>query len=69
MSDTPSASFSGWHDVFISHRGPAMKLGFADCLYHDLKKNGIRAFLDKEEIPKGDDARTYMLEAARRVRV
>lgn len=42
-----------------------MKKGFASCLYYALKKRGIKTFLDMEELPKGEDVRKHMLEAAK----
>eukprot|EP00253_Pinus_taeda_P012764 PITA_12764 len=42
-----------WFDVFINHRGPDAKETFARPLYLRLLSNGLRAFLDKDEMQPG----------------
>jgi len=42
------------YDVFINHRGPDVKKTFASHLYHSLTERGVKVFLDKEELQKGD---------------
>jgi hypothetical protein len=43
------------YDVFLNHRGPDVKKTFASHLYRQLKANGLRVFLDQEELQKGDE--------------
>nr|AJP06331.1 NB-ARC [Pinus tabuliformis] len=42
-----------WFDVFLNHRGPDVKETFARPLYLRLLSNGLRAFLDKDEMQPG----------------
>eukprot|EP01018_Ginkgo_biloba_P005109 Gb_04246 [translate_table: standard] len=42
------------YDVFINHRGPDVKNTLADTLYEFLKSAGVRAFLDREELQRGE---------------
>ncbi|XP_057844129.2 disease resistance protein RPV1 isoform X2 [Cryptomeria japonica] len=41
-------------DVFLSFRGPDTRQGFVRRLYSALDREGIRTFLDKESLHKGD---------------
>ncbi|GLJ37252.1 hypothetical protein SUGI_0755570 [Cryptomeria japonica] len=41
-------------DVFINHRGPDVKESLASQLYNSLEEKGCRAFLDSQELEKGD---------------
>jgi hypothetical protein len=52
-TSTSTASIS-CHDVFISHRGPDVKKGFASHLYRRLLSYGLRVFLDQPELQRGD---------------
>eukprot|EP01018_Ginkgo_biloba_P003544 Gb_26062 [translate_table: standard] len=43
------------YDVFINHRGPDVKDNIAYPIYYLLKRSGVPAFLDREELEAGDD--------------
>ncbi|CAN1832673.1 Disease resistance protein L6 [Linum perenne] len=45
---------SGEYEVFLSFRGPDVRLHFADHLYTYLVGSKIRTFRDEEELPKGE---------------
>ncbi|CAN6683309.1 unnamed protein product [Malus baccata var. baccata] len=54
MSSSPSSK--GWlYDVFISFRGEDTRKNFAGHLYEALTRAGINAFIDEEELKKGED--------------
>lgn len=42
------------YDVFINHRGTDVKNTMADTLYEILKFAGVRGFLDREELGRGE---------------
>lgn len=42
------------YDVFINHRGTDVKNTLADTLYEILKFAGVRGFLDREELGRGE---------------
>ncbi|XP_062171135.1 disease resistance protein RUN1-like [Alnus glutinosa] len=66
-SSTTSTSFSRPHcnyDVFLSFRGDIRKT-FIDHLYSNLVQLGIRTFRDDEELPKGGNISTKLLDAIR----
>ncbi|KAH9289188.1 hypothetical protein KI387_033305, partial [Taxus chinensis] len=42
------------YDVFINHRGCDVKHKLASTIYYTLKRLGVRAFLDQEELELGD---------------
>lgn len=48
------------YDVFISHRGPDCKKTLASHLYHGLVAVGLRPFLDREELKKGEEFTTQI---------
>ncbi|XP_010555078.1 PREDICTED: TMV resistance protein N-like [Tarenaya hassleriana] len=53
----------GWnYDVFLSFRGPDVKVAFLSHLYSALKRCGIYTFLD-EELSRGAEIRLNLLEA------
>ncbi|MED6209606.1 hypothetical protein PIB30_056409 [Stylosanthes scabra] len=63
-SSTHSTSFSSSsfnhtyeYDVFISFRGEDTRYGFTGSLYEALSNKGIHAFIDDEELPKGNKIR------------
>eukprot|EP00253_Pinus_taeda_P034611 PITA_34611 len=67
-SASPSTSYgtgnnSFQFDVFINHRGPDVKKGIASHLYHRLLADGLRVFLDIEELQGGDNL-TPQIEGA-----
>lgn len=41
------------YDVFLSHRGPDTKKGFASLLYHRLISFGLKVFLDQSVLERG----------------
>ncbi|CAN6683307.1 unnamed protein product [Malus baccata var. baccata] len=49
----------GWlYDVFISFRGEDTRKNFTGHLYEALRRAGINAFIDDEELKKGEDLKT-----------
>ncbi len=50
-------------DVFLNHRGPDVKRGFAYNLYKALQKAGCRPFLDMESLEKGQHGQKKIYEA------
>eukprot|EP01018_Ginkgo_biloba_P036968 Gb_41171 [translate_table: standard] len=59
----PVANF----DVFINHRGKDVKDTLASHIYDLLQIHGVRAFLDREELPTGDafpDAITEAIQSS-----
>ncbi|TQD88342.1 hypothetical protein C1H46_026086 [Malus baccata] len=57
MSSSPSSK--GWlYDVFISFRGEDTRKNFTGHLYEALTRAGIKAFIDDEELKKGEDLKT-----------
>lgn len=50
-------------DVFINHRGPDVKKGLASHLYHSLRRQGLRVFLDIEELQAGDNLKPQIVGA------
>ncbi|GJS22294.1 NB-ARC domains-containing protein [Tanacetum coccineum] len=42
------------YDVFVNFRGEDIRKSFMDNLFKDFKQNGIHAFRDDRELPKGD---------------
>eukprot|EP01018_Ginkgo_biloba_P037774 Gb_09751 [translate_table: standard] len=51
------------YDVFINHRGKDVKDTIADFIYESLRSAGVRAFLDRDEIHKGDNLSAIIREA------
>ena len=55
MAESSSAvPSSAAYDVFLNHRGPDVKKGFASHLYRRLLSYGLRVFLDQPELHRGD---------------
>ncbi|KAH8932739.1 hypothetical protein BDL97_19G089600 [Sphagnum fallax] len=50
-------------DVFLNHRGPDVKGGFASHLRQALEEAGCRPFLDKPDLEKGLDGQEKIYEA------
>ncbi len=48
------AAVPGRFDVFLNHRGPDVKGGFASHLHQALQEAGCRPFLDKPALKKGE---------------
>ncbi len=57
------AAVPGQFHVFLNHRGPDVKRGFAYNLYKALQKAGCRPFLDMESIEKGQPGQKKIYEA------
>ena len=51
------------YDVFLSHRGPDVKLHFCEFLENELKRAGVRTFVDKSDLVIGDAAWDTMQHA------
>ncbi|KAH9289193.1 hypothetical protein KI387_033310, partial [Taxus chinensis] len=56
QASQPSSTLTGKapYDVFIHHRGRDVKHKLASTIYYTLKRLGVRAFLDQEELDLGD---------------
>lgn len=52
-STSTDANNNEVHDVFINHRGPDVKKNFASHLYRRLLLQGVRVFLDYQELEEG----------------
>ncbi|XP_056166913.1 disease resistance protein L6-like [Syzygium oleosum] len=53
-SSDVARSSGGEYQVFLSFRGPDIRHGFTDFLYHGLKDVGFCIFRDDEELRVGD---------------
>ena len=51
------------YDVFLSHRGPDVKLHFCEFLEDELKRAGVRTFVEKSDLVIGDAAWATMQHA------
>jgi hypothetical protein len=67
---TSSSSQSGWdYDVFLSFRGEDTCKNFTDHLYSALVRIGIRTFRDDEDLQRGENISTELLNAIRGSRI
>ena len=57
------------YDVFLSFRSEHTRNGFTDHLYHALTKAGFRTFRHDDEIRKGEDYSSYILQAIQGSRI
>ena len=57
------------YDVFLSFRGEDTRMNFTDHLYHALTKAGFRTFRDGDEIRKGEDHSSDILQAIQGSRI
>ncbi len=57
------AAVPGMFDVFLNHRGPDVKGGFASHLHQALQEAGCRPFLDKQSLEKGQHGQKKIYEA------
>lgn len=57
------ASVGRKYDVFISHRGPDVKRDFCAFLYEALRRAGVLAFVDEDDLKAGDIAWPTMRRA------
>jgi hypothetical protein len=67
-SSTASSSAStscAHYQVFINHRGPDVKNGFASHLYRRLRDRGLSVFLDREELKEGQNISSQIEDAIR----
>ncbi|KAL3747241.1 hypothetical protein ACJRO7_016081, partial [Eucalyptus globulus] len=51
------------YDVFLSFRGKDTRNGFTSYLHEELKQSGIAAFMDEEELRKGEEIAPPILRA------
>jgi hypothetical protein len=51
------------YDVFLSFRGEDTRYGFTGNLWKALNENGVRTFIDDEELRKGDEITPSLLKA------
>ncbi|XP_039161246.1 disease resistance protein RPV1-like [Eucalyptus grandis] len=51
------------YDVFLSFRGKDTRNGFTSYLHEELKQSGIAAFMDEEELGKGEEIAPPILRA------
>jgi len=59
------ATVRGMFDVFLNHRGPDVKRGFASHLYQALQEAGCRPFLDERSLEEGKPGQKQIYEALR----
>ncbi|KAB1228175.1 TMV resistance protein N [Morella rubra] len=57
------------YDVFLSFRGEDTRKSFTDHLYSALVKAGIRTFRDDDELRRGENISTELLNAIRGSRI
>ncbi|KAF3777089.1 TMV resistance protein [Nymphaea thermarum] len=58
--EAPSSSAEFEFDVFLSFRGKDTRKGFTGHLYDRLKLQGISAFMDSEDLEKGQEIKKLM---------
>jgi hypothetical protein len=51
------------YDVFLSFRGEDTRHGFTGNLWKALNENGVRTFMDDEDLRKGDEITPSLLKA------
>ncbi|KAG7949403.1 hypothetical protein I3843_13G061000 [Carya illinoinensis] len=56
-------------DVFLSFRGEDTRKNFTDHLYSALVRAGIHTFRDDDELPRGENISTELLNAIRGSRI
>ena len=65
-----SSSAKPWiYDVFLSFRGQDTRKNFTDHLYYALKDAGINAYRDDNELRRGEDISTELLQAIQKSRI
>ncbi|PKI73028.1 hypothetical protein CRG98_006579 [Punica granatum] len=57
------------YDVFLSFRGEDTRKQFTDHLYHGLRDAGVNAFRDDNELPRGEDISSALIQAIRSSRI
>nr|XP_043615777.1 disease resistance protein Roq1-like [Erigeron canadensis] len=51
------------YDVFVSFRGEDIRKSFIDHLFKNFKQNGIHAFRDDSELPRGEEISPQLYKA------
>jgi hypothetical protein len=73
MTSASSSSHSSskpWiYDVFLSFRGEDTRKNFTDHLYFAFKDAGINTFRDDNELRRGEDISTELLQAIQKSRI
>ncbi|XP_020999565.2 disease resistance protein Roq1 [Arachis duranensis] len=69
FSSPSSFSYAYKYDVFISFRGQDTRYGFTGYLYDALSNKGIHAFIDDEELSKGDQITPSLLSSIQESRI
>lgn len=57
------------YEVFLSFRGPDTRSSFTDFLYVTLRDAGVRVFRDDEELRKGENIATDLLNAIKESKI
>jgi len=57
------------YDVFLSFRGEDTRYGFTGNLYKALRDRGIHAFIDDEELQRGDEITAALMKAIEESRI
>ncbi|XP_048131518.1 disease resistance protein RUN1-like [Rhodamnia argentea] len=68
-SGAGGASSSTDYEVFLSFRGPDTRQGFTNCLYHAMRDQNIRVFLDEEELDVGKAIADELPEAIEKSKI
>jgi hypothetical protein len=64
-----SFSYGFTYDVFLSFRGSDTRYGFTGNLHKDLRKKGIRTFIDDRELQGGDEITPSLFKAIEESRI
>ncbi|XP_059429315.1 disease resistance protein RML1A-like [Corylus avellana] len=64
--DLPSSKHHWRYDVFVSFRGKDTRKSFTDHLYTALVQAGINTFIDDDELQRGNDISTELVNAIQR---
>ncbi|KAM5585152.1 hypothetical protein ABKV19_004513 [Rosa sericea] len=57
------------HDLFLSFRGADTRYTFTDHLYSGLQQAGVRAFIDHQELSRGEDISAELVQAIQGSRI
>ncbi|XP_015966077.1 uncharacterized protein LOC107489826 isoform X2 [Arachis duranensis] len=72
LQPSHSSSSSSWHweyDVFLNFRGPDTRYGFTGYLYKALCDKGIHAFMDFDDIHRGNEISASLMKAIEASRI
>ncbi|WVZ15466.1 hypothetical protein V8G54_013032 [Vigna mungo] len=70
IASSLSSSRPTWiYDVFLSFRGEDTRFHFTDNLYHSLCQKGIRTFIDREGLRKGEEITPALFHAIQNSRI